>query len=76
MAARMIWDGRQGFGQLRFGGGEGRREVGYKQAYARDRVRAEGATPADREGKSREGAGVQVGSIRPSDGNFALISLV
>src|SRR5208337_2599400 len=35
----MVRDRRQGFGQLRFGGGEGRFGVGYKGICARDRVR-------------------------------------
>jgi hypothetical protein len=35
MATRVIRDRRQGFGQLRFGGNEDRREVGYIKAYAR-----------------------------------------
>ena len=30
MAARMVWDRRQGFGQLRFGRREGRRGIGHK----------------------------------------------
>ena len=40
MAARMVWDRGQGFGQLRFGRREGRRGIGHKQTDARDHVRA------------------------------------
>ena len=39
MCKRMVWDRRQGFGQLRFGRGEGRFGVGCKGICARDRVR-------------------------------------
>jgi hypothetical protein len=31
VAARIVWDRRQGFGQLRFGRREGRHGIGYKQ---------------------------------------------
>ena len=40
MAAGMVRDRRQGFGQLRFGRSEHRHAVGHKQIYARNRVRA------------------------------------
>ena len=39
MCARMVRDGRQGFGQLRFGRREGRHGIGRVGEYARDRVR-------------------------------------
>ena len=34
MAARMVWDRRQGFGQLRFGRREGRHRIGHKRICA------------------------------------------
>ncbi len=40
MAARMVRDRRQGFGQLRFGRREGRHGIGHKGICALDRVRA------------------------------------
>ena len=40
MRARVVWDRRQGFGQLRFGGGEGRHRFCQEQGRAVDRVRA------------------------------------
>src|ERR1700722_9717419 len=38
MAARMVWDRGQDFGQLRFGRGEGRAGIGHKEKYARTYV--------------------------------------
>ena len=40
MATRMVWDRRQGFGQLRFGRREGRHGIGHKEKCALDHVRA------------------------------------
>ena len=40
MAARMVRDRRQGFGQFRFGRREGRRGIGDKGIYALDRLHA------------------------------------
>src|SRR5271165_3839513 len=40
MATRMVWDGRQGFGQLRFGRRKGRNTIGRKEKCAFDYVRA------------------------------------
>ena len=40
MRPRVVWDRRQGFGQLRFGGGEGRHRFCQEQGRAIDRVRA------------------------------------
>src|SRR5208337_3571842 len=39
MATCMVWDRRQGFGQLRFGRSEGRLGIGHKGSSARDRDR-------------------------------------
>ena len=39
MATRMVRDRRQGFGQLRFGRGEGRHGIGHKEICAPDHVR-------------------------------------
>jgi hypothetical protein len=40
MATRMVWDRRQGFGQLRFGRRKGRNTIGPKEKCAFDYVRA------------------------------------
>jgi hypothetical protein len=40
MATRMVWDRRQGFGQLRFGHRKGRNTIGRKEKCAFDYIRA------------------------------------